>query len=65
MRKIKQLNESEVISAICYGLKVVRVNIDKMVACDLASKSVKVIRNDLDNANYIYFTVEEEELKNE
>lgn len=59
MRKIKQLNESKVIPAICDGLKVVRVNIDKMVACDLASKSITTIRNDLDNANYIYFTVEE------
>lgn len=59
MRKIKQLNESEVIPAICDGLKVVRVNLDKMLVCDLASKSITSIRNDLDKANYIYFNVEE------
>lgn len=59
MRKIKQLNESEVIPAICDGLKVVRVNLDKMVACDLASKSIKTIRDNLDNSDYVYFIVEE------
>ena len=59
MRKIKQLNESEVIPAICDGLKVVRVNLDKKVACDLASKSINTIRNDLDNEDYIYFVAEE------
>lgn len=59
MRKIKQLNESEVIPAICNGLKVVRVNLDKMVACDLASKSIKIIRDNLENSDYVYFIVEE------
>ena len=59
MRKIKQLNESEVIPAICDGLKVVRVNLDKMTVCDLASKSITTIRNDLGNVSYIYFIVEE------
>jgi len=59
MRKIKQLNESEVIPAICDGLKVVRVNLNKIVACNLASKPIATIRNDLGDADYIYFTVEE------
>ena len=59
MRKIKQLKESEVIPAICDGLKVVRVNLDKMVACDLARKSITTIRYDLGNEDYIYFIVEE------
>ena len=59
MRKIKQLKESEVIPAICDGLKVVRVNLDKMVACDLANKSITMIRNDLDNEDFIYFVAEE------
>ena len=63
MRNIKQLKESEVIPAICDGLKVVRVNLDKMVACDLASKSIKTIRDNLENSDYVYFIVEE--LKNE
>lgn len=63
MRKIKQLNESEVMRAICDGVTVVRVNLDEMESCDLAWESIGTIRNDLDNAKYIYFTVEE--LKNE
>lgn len=63
MRKIKQLNESEVIPAICDGLIVVRVDLDEMESCDLTWESIGTIRNGLDNADYIYFTVEE--LKNE
>lgn len=60
MVKIRQLNESEIIPAICENIKIIRVNLDKMIACDLADKSVNTIRKDFSRADYIYFTVEEE-----
>ena len=59
MKAIKQLNESEVIPAICNDIKVIRVNLDKMVACELGNKAINTIRNDFEKADYIYFTVEE------
>lgn len=59
MSKIKQLKESEVIQAIVDDKKVVRVNLDNMKACNLASKSIATIRNDFNNADYVYFIVEE------
>jgi hypothetical protein len=55
---IKQITEEEVIPAIVNNDLVVRVNLDKMVCCDLARKSIATIRNDFDKANYIYFVVE-------
>ena len=58
-RKIKQLKEDEVIQALVNNELVVRVNLDKMVACDLANKSISTIRNDFGKADYIYFVVEE------
>lgn len=59
MKTIKQLKESEVIQAIVDGRTVVRVNLDKMVACDLANKSVNTIRRDFGSANYVYFIAED------
>lgn len=56
--KIRQIDESEVIQAIVDDELVVRVNLDKMVACNLGSKAVNTIRHDFGNANYVYFIVE-------
>ena len=58
-RKIKQITEDEVIQAIVDNELVVRVNLDKMVVCDLANKAVSTIRNDFSKADYVYFIVEE------
>ena len=60
MTIINQLTESEVIPAICDGIKVIRVNLDKMVTCELANKSINTIRNDFGKADYVYFIVTEE-----
>ena len=59
MKTIKQLKESEVIQAIVDGRIVVRVNLDKMVACDLGDKTINTIRRDFGSANYVYFIIEE------
>ena len=56
---IKQLDESEVIQAIVDDKRVIRVNLDDMKACNLASKSIATIRNDFNCTKYVYFVVEE------
>lgn len=61
MAKIRQLEKSEVIPAICNNVEVIRVNINKMIACDLRSKTINTILNDFEKADYIYFTLEEVE----
>ena len=59
MRNIRQLDESEVISAICNDVEVIRVNLDKMVVWNLANHSINTIRKDLAKTDYIYFVIEE------
>lgn len=59
MSIIKQLKESEVIQAIVDDKDVIRVNLDNMKSCNLASKSIATIRKDFGNADYVYFIVEE------
>lgn len=58
MSIIKQLKESEVIQAIVDDKDVIRVNLDNMKLCNLASKSIATIRNDFGSVDYIYFIVE-------
>ena len=59
MKTIKQLKESEVIQAMVDGHIVIRVNIDKMVACDLANKTINTIYNDFGSDKYVYFIAED------
>lgn len=58
-KKIKQISEEEVIQAIVNNDLVVRVNLDKAVACNLVNKAVSTIRKDFGKADYVYFIVEE------
>ena len=59
MMKMRQLEESEVVPAICEGITVIRVNLNTNVACDLCKRSVNGIRKEFGNADFIYFTVKE------
>ena len=57
----KQIKETEVIPAIVEDKKVVRVNLNLMKICNLATKSIEAIRKGFDSNDYVYFIVEESE----
>lgn len=56
---LKQIKKAEVIPVIVEDKKVVRVNLDQMKVCNLATKSIEAIRKGFDSDSYVYFIVEE------
>lgn len=57
-RNIKQLKSSEVLGAIVDDKKVIRINLNTAIACDLSNKSINVIRRELDKDCYVYIVEE-------
>lgn len=59
IKKIRELSRSEVIPAIVNNETVLRINLDKMIVCNLENKSISTIRNDFKKDCYLYLIVED------
>ena len=59
IKKIRELNKSEVIPAIVNNETVLRINLEKMLVCNLENKSISTIRNDFKKDCYLYLIVED------
>lgn len=59
IKRIRELTKSEVFPALMDNESVLRINLEKMIVCDLENKSISTIRNDLKKDCYIYLVVEE------
>ena len=55
--KIKQIEESDVFTALCEGKAVYRFNTETGASSDLRVKAIKTIAHDFNDQRFLYFTV--------
>lgn len=63
MKKIKQIEESQVMSFLLNDKPVYRLNIENDSLADLRTKTIQVIKRDMEKDCYLYFTIEEKLLR--
>ena len=63
MKKIKQIEKSQVMSVLLNDKPVYRLNIENNSLADLRTKTIQVIKRDMEKDCYLYFTIEDEEEK--